>query len=499
MRNLSVSLAVSILVAGCGGGGSESPNSSASSAPVQQPAVSIKDPLTIFTGSSYDAGDGGLNPRWVLGDFNRDGLKDIFLRYDPESAFSASISGTSPVRFFLAQGQGGFEQNTSIFPEGFSPVLVNRIIINDFNGDSGQDILIATAGQDPYINGLPAQTGYTGEHTQVLTYTPNGYKLSKINNNQTAFAHHASSADINGDYLPDAFVSSLVFSSPFFIMGSSSGSYHADTTRFPKNVFGAHKNILERFPDNTNKIWENFLFTSSTFIDANNDGHQDIALMAMSGTKTSVIMLNDGSGNFSPSRMIELPVGPYGAGFSFRKNQSSSKYSEVGTIHLDTITADINNDGKKDIISLTTSANEIENDVIYYRGTKLQFLINTGNGFVDETKARTSFVHAANKNYTHYDTLEYSDVNNDKCIDILLHRAQVNHNDTAMPTKILLNDCKGNFNEVEYPKSIPVGILTVLDNNNYAILVSQKNGKTYTQRVDHVRFDWSSGKSLFNR
>jgi hypothetical protein len=493
MRNLSVSLAVSLLIAGCGGGGSDSNTS-----PVATAQSSVKDPLTIFTGTSYDAGDGALNPRWVIGDFNKDGVKDIFLRYDPISAFSNVTTGNSPVRFFLGKSNGGFDQDKNIFPEGYSPTLVNRIVAGDFNGDGGTDILVATAGQDPYVNGLPAQTGYTGEMSQVLTYTPNGYKLSKINNNINAFAHHASTGDINGDYLPDMFVTSLVFSSPFFIMGDSNGNYKVDRARFPSDMFGAQKIVLEKFLNSSNKKWENLLFTSTALVDVNNDGHQDIALMAMSGTKTSVVLLNDGAGNFSSTRMMELPAGPYGAGYAYKNNGNDTKCIEVGTIHLDTIVADINNDGKKDIISLTTNSNVNDQETIYYRGASLQILINNGNGFTDESKTRTNFTHVSSKNYTHYDTIEFVDVNNDKCTDILLHRGQVNLNDSAMPTRILLNDCKGNFTEVSYPKNLPIGILTVLGDGNYAILISQKNGNTYTQRVDHVKYDWAMGKSLFN-
>jgi hypothetical protein len=79
-----------------------------------------------------------------------------------------------------------------------------------------------------------------------------------------------------------------------------------------------------------------------------------------------------------------------------------------------------------------------------------------------------------------------------------LHRNQAINSDNAMPTRILMSDCKGNFNEVPYPKNLPVGILTVLSDGQYAILVNQKTGNTFTQRVDHVKYDWNLGKSLFN-
>ena len=490
MRKLTLLVVAAIMACGCGGGGSPQPSSN--------PATPVgRDPLQIITGVSYDAGDGGENPRWVIGDFNKDGLKDIFLRYDPQSAFSLA-AGTSPVRFFLGRPEGGFEQNKSIFPEGYSPTLVNRIITGDFNGDGALDIFIATAGQDPYVNGLPAQTGYVGELSQMLLQTPAGFRLAKIGNNLKAFAHHATAADINGDSLPDIFVASLVFASPFFVMGDANGDFKTDSTRFPVNFFGGAKKVLEIFENSVQKKWESMLFTSSAFLDANNDGKMDIALMAMSGTKTSIVMLNDGTGKFSPDRMIELPVGPYGPGYAFRKNQGETKYTEVGTIHLDTVAVDINNDGRTDIISLTTSAAELANEVVYYRGAALQILINTGNGFVDESRSRTSFVHSPGRNYTHYDTVEYSDVNNDKCPDLLLHRNPAVDSDGAMPTRILLNDCKGNFTETAYPRTLPAGVLTSLGQGQYAILVNQKRTPGFVQRVDHVKYDWTLGKSLFN-
>lgn len=496
MRNVTVACAASLILAGCGGGG-ESPAPSAPTVTAASSPTIAKDPLKIITGTSYDAGDGGLNPRWVIGDFDKDGLKDIFLRYDPESAFSTTTTGTSPVRFFLGKSNGGLEQSTAIFPEGFSPTLVNRIIINDFNGDGGQDIMIATAGQDPYSNNQAVQSGHTSANATILNYSPNGYTIAKVANNPSAWIHHSSAGDIDGDYLPDVFVDSLVFSDPFFIMGNNS-QYRADTTRFEKNTFNFQKTILERFNDTSPKKWESTAYSSSAMIDANGDGRMDLALMSGGNTKTSVVYLNDGSGHFSDYRKMELPAGPNGTGYAYYQNQSDTKFISVGTIHLDTVVADVNGDGKQDIISLTTYADQNPSDYVYYRGAAIQILINNGNGFTDETKTRSNFSHVTTKNYTHYDSLEYVDVNNDKCKDILLHRGQINYNDNANPTRILINDCKGNFTEKAYPKSLPNGILTVLGDGHYAILVNTMTTQSkYTQRVDDVYYDWSLGQNLF--
>jgi len=501
MRNIAVCSAVSLILTGCGGGSAPpAPSTNTPSAtPASTPTV-VKDPLRIVTGASYDANDSSLNPRWVIADFNKDGTKDIFLRYDPESAFTTSNVGTSPVRFFLGKSDGGFEQSTSIFPEGYSTTLANKIVAGDFNGDGGTDILIATAGIDPYVNSIPQQSGLTGNYAQILTYTPNGYKLSKISNSPLSWAHHASTGDINGDYLADVLVDSLIFAEPFFVMGDSNGNYKADTTRFPKNTFTFRKNILETFSDGSPKKWEDTFYTSSTLADINGDGSADVVMFASASTKNSVVYLNDGSGHFSDDRTIKLPAGPYGQGYEYYASATTKDNRiRVGTIYLDSIAVDINGDGKKDLISITTNCNQDPANYVYYRGAALQILINNGNGFVDESKSRTDFSYNPGNNYTHYDTIEYADINNDKIPDILLHRGQVNPNDNASPTRILINDGKGHFTEKAYPKSLPNGILTVIGNGHYAVLISTKDnstGKT-TQRVDDVYYDWSLGQSLF--
>lgn len=497
MRNLTVGICVSAILAGCGGGGGGSTSSTPTSNTSATPAV-VKDPLKVITGAAYDAADEYLNPKWVIADFNKDGTTDVFTRYESASAYNETNPGSSSVRFFLGDSTGGFTQSKSIFPETYSTTLINKVVAADLNNDGGTDIILATAGSDPYVNGVALQTGHTGNYVQILTYTPTGYKLSKITNSPYTWSHHVSTGDINGDYLPDAFVNSMTFTEPFFIMGDSSGSFKADLNRFPKQTFKFRKTVTETFVDGTPKKWENTAYTASAMLDANGDGHMDIAMFAAAGTKNSIVYLNDGNGNYSDYNTITLPKGPYGDGYEYYESSTTTdKRIAVGTINLDAIAVDINNDGKKDLIVLSTQSNQVPSNYVYYRGSSVQILINNGKEFVDETKLRTNFVHTSTSNYSQYDSIEYVDVNNDKNADILLHRSQINPSDNSLPTRILINDGKGNFTERQYPKSLPVGVLTVVSPNHYIVLVTVKENGKYMQRVDDVYYDWTLGQNLF--
>lgn len=494
MRNLTVALCVSAILAGCGGGGESPPtsNKTVASTTVTIP-VAVVNPLKIITGTSYDAKDQGFDPRFVKGDFNNDGVEDILLRYNPASAFSTTKTGTSPIRFFLGSSNGGFEQSTSIFPKGLELTLVTRIIATDLNGDGQKDIFIASAGQDPYENGVYVMNGHPGDKSQILTYTPNGYVLSSVPDMPLAFAHHASTADIDGDYLSDVLVTSMMYQKIYFVKGNSNSNYKITTKNFSYN---GNPTVLETFPNGQPKKWQSPTFTSSALVDANNDGSMDVVLLPSEGSKIGKIFFNDGSGNFSEDRSVDLPVGPYGEGYEFKTDPSSDRTYISGSIFLDSIVADINGDGKNDIIALATKSEQTESSFGYYQNAAIQILINNGNGFTDESAKRSNFKHVTNTNFTHYDSIEYSDINNDGYKDILLHRAQ-NVNDGYNPTRILVNDGKGNFSEVQYPVNVPKGILTVIGKGHYAVLVSTGTNNVYTQRIDDVYFDWSKGVDFF--
>lgn len=495
-----LAIASLLALAACGGDGS---NSSSLIAPINPSVASsaqpAANPLRIVTGTAYPAADAGLNPRWVIEDFNIDGIKDIFLRYDPAAAFSDTKTGTSSAHFFIGNASGGFVNATSsILPSGYSPTLVNRIIVSDFNADNRPDIFVATSGQDPYKNDKPLGTGQTGERSQILTHSSNGYVLSDMGKIPTVFAHHSSAGDINNDGVTDILVASVLLGDSFFVMGSRQGNYTIDTSRIdPGSTFTYLSNISSRFDDGFPKTWQSTIYSASAIVDANNDGYLDVVMFASSGTKSNIVFFNDKTGHFGKSNSSSFDNGVDSYNYLTAPNWNNP-YSK-GTNYLDTKVIDLNGDGKKDIIALATFNDQSPNNYVYYRGATLEFWINTGNGFTNETVTRSTFKYDPGQNFTHYDTLEVADINCDGFADILIHRGQFNRDTEANPTKILLNNGQGAFKEVQYPVNLPKGILTVLGPGHYAILINDRDPitETFTQRIDDVYFDWKSGIDFF--
>lgn len=482
---------------GCGGDTSTGQTSGSNKLGMIENPV-FTNPLRVVAGTSYFAKDAGYNPRWVVNDFNADGYKDIFLRYDPESAFSDTITGTAPVYFFVGSAQGGFTDATkSLLPTGYSPTLVNRIVVTDFNSDNKPDILIATSGQDPYKNGKGLGTGHTGEKSQILTYTNNGYVLSDMGDIPNIFAHHASFGDINNDGNIDALITSVLFDDSFFVMGSKDGKYIIDTNRITEGATISYlANVTSTFANGFPKTWESTIYSASAMVDANNDGNIDIVMFASSGTKSNIVFFNDGKGNFSSSNSSTFDNGV--PSYNYLLAPKWENTYNTGTTYIDTVVVDVNGDGRKDIISLSTFNDQTEKNYIYYRGSKIEVWINNGHGFeIDNT--RIAFDYYPAQNFTAYDTIEASDINNDGFLDVLIHRGQSNVDPEHNFTKIFLNNGSGSFKEVQYPVNVPKGILTVLGPGHYAVLVSERDQTTghYTQRVDDVYFDWKSGVDFF--
>jgi Ca2+-binding RTX toxin-like protein len=432
-------------------------------------------------------------------------VQDIVLRYDPQSAFSTTVTGASPLRFFAGSASGGLTQDAGFLSPNVSPTNVGKIVAADLNGDGRPDVVVAGSGQDPYLNGVPV--GPTpGEVAYVLASSQGHLGRVTLSGAQANFGHHAVVGDINNDGRPDVFIDSINTSPSYFIMGGTGGALSADYSRLSAGIQTYRVTTTSTFPSGEPKTQAATAGTASALIDANQDGYLDLAILPSDGTPVGIVYLNDRTGHFSEASKITLPAGPFGTG-ALSRDTPNGPIHYSGTIYLDTGVADINGDGRDDLISIVTDSQQTGSSFAYYRGAKVQVLISTGSGFVDES-SRVTFDYAPTDNYTHYYALRMDDINADGFKDIILYRNDdvLYRNADIGPTAILLNNGKGQFSHVAYPAGLPDGDLVVLDaaRGEYAILHSTKDGTTdangyanYVQSVDAAHFDWSKGLDLF--
>ena len=456
--------------------------------------------FSISSGTLLNNYDAHGNPRFVIAKLNFDDALDIALRFDPDSSFVLGKVGRSPIRFYLGNVIGGFDAGATSLSDNLAPTLVNRIVRTDFNSDGLDDIVIAASGQDPYDSSGKAIGPWPGEQTYVLLSGPSGYRSTPVSGVPAVFAHHASVGEITGDDIEDVFISSI-WNGPdfasYFLIADKRGNISLDRSRLPESIRNANKIFVSS--ENGSQIYDGFQFTSTCIFDANNDGFKDLALLPALGTPRGIIFLNDGKGYFSDDRRILLPAGPFGGGYQVTINNSYLINS--GSIYLDTEALDINNDGRTDLISIVTKGNVSESAYEFYKGAAVQILINTREGFIDQSSNYVNFIHQPSENFSHYDTIDKADVNADGFIDLLLYRG-FNSPDSANATRILLNDGKGHFNEAAYPVGIPKGLLLPVNylTGQYAVIVDAGSivvSKDNLIRVDGAIFDWSKGLDFF--
>ena len=471
--------------------------------------IALKDLIPLapsgfktIKGQLIDNADAIGNPRWVVTNLNNDSIKDLAIRFDPDSAFIVGPIASAPIHFFLGAVDGSFKQAPFAMSDNLAPTLTNRILTADFNNDGLGDIVLAASGQDPYVDGKPAGP-FPGEPSYILMSGSSGYKNITIPNVPSIFAHHASLGDINGDGAIDIFIDSIwtgFNKTSYFLMSDKKGSFFVDRTNLPESVKNAQAIERKDLSTNDKQIYDQSIYTSSAIFDANNDGWLDLAILPIGGTYSGKIFLNDGKGNFSDFSVMPLPPGPYGAGYVARF--SNDVYVSAGSIYLDTKSLDVNGDGRLDLVSVITKGNNVGSAYEFYKGSAVQVLINKPEGFVDESNKRINFEHAPQSNFSHYDTIDTVDINADGFVDLLLYRG-FNSPDPANSTRILLNDGTGQFKEANYPVGIPKGLLIPIDSlkGEYVIVADAGNQfgqKNYQFRVDHASFDWASGLDFFS-
>jgi uncharacterized protein (TIGR03437 family) len=208
-------------------------------------------------------------------------------------------SGDNTVTVLLGNGSGGFTAATgSPFPVGTKP---NSVAVADFNGDGNPDLVTANTGGDDVSVLLGNGSG---------GFTPAAGSPFAVG----LFPQSLAVGDFNGDGKPDIVTANSGDNAVRVLLGNGSGGFTGGGA-FPAGSFPQ----------------------SVAVIDFNADGKPDI-VAANSGSHSVTVLLGNGSGGFAAAT---------GSPFA------------VGTNPQSVIAADVNGDGKPDIVTANSGDNTV--------------------------------------------------------------------------------------------------------------------------------------------
>lgn len=316
-----------------------------------QPVTFVPGPsgfisATIATGNPT----GGLL-NYISADLTGTGRRDLLLGI---GSFPPNGKQTLPMRVLRpnAAGNGMEDVTRQLFGNGALPggQHPREYAVADFNRDGKPDIFVADHGYDtapfdgaPNVLLLSNADGTLSDRSSVLPTTPD-------------FTHCVAVADINGDGFLDIYVGNVFGSGrigPYFLMGGANGIFTQRTAGLPPTLVS----LAERFH-------------VAAFTDVDGDGLPDLILGTTGyDVPDNIVLLNDGTGDFTKRPRMTLPRGAFGA---------------VSTTD-DIIPFDVNNDGRIDLLILSTQSGSLQD-----QGAAVQVLVNRGGttGFDDDSTAR---------------------------------------------------------------------------------------------------------------
>ncbi len=311
-----------------------------------------------FTTNTLNAG--GLPVHVVAADVNGDGKLDLICAN--QSGYSLTI--------FTNDGHGNFGSNATIdLSPFFSP---NWVAAAEINGDGQLDLICS------------ADTSSEGGY--LLTITNNGSgsfviaRAYRVQIGNFSFTPSVAAADVNGDSKLDFISANKTGHSLTVMTNNGSGGFNTDVMLYAKGPFcvvaadingdGKVDLISAQAVAGALIVWTNDgcgLFGSNATLNANsnpycvvaadinNDGRPDLISANNTGYSnyvgTLTVLTNNGSGLFGSNAMLSV---------------SSSRYHFLGPYCV--VAADINGDGKLDLINANTDDNT------------LTVLTNNGNG-----------------------------------------------------------------------------------------------------------------------
>ena len=317
MKNILLASLVSAFLVACGGGGGSTPAATT-------PVVTSTSP--VLYNNSYDnmkkeglpqmnlgANSGQLTSAWASGNFFGDGStivmvsKSNTLNCYTASGIDPTCLGSAPryikdenraeFQFYKLNSSGTLEATGKIVQGCLTP---RKAVVADFNQDGHPDIFVACHGWDATVNGQ-----WPFEPSRLLindsqghgNFTVSDVGATDYNADGAGYYHAATAGDVNNDGYPDVIIT--------------------DNFRAP------NKNVTVLINQKTNPVTfaveDNRIagqtagpYFSVELIDFDGDGKLDLIAAgneAPTGNADTVILYNDGTGNFG-ARKTTIPAIP---------------------------------------------------------------------------------------------------------------------------------------------------------------------------------------------
>ena len=246
-----------------------------------------------------------------------------------------------------------------------------------------------------------------------------------------AYSHSAAIADINGDGNPDIYVGNIYSAGqvpPYLLLGDG----------------GTSMIVSENLPIGVAPL-SGATYTASLLLDVDNDGSPDLVLGSGGDSRDeSLILFNDGTGDFSKRVAGRLPPGLFG----------------TNTINLSFAAIDINGDGFTDLLVSQTQK------VPFYLGGAIQVLVNDQHGgFIDETS--TFLPTAVNLTGPWYQFLRVIDLNGDGVPDFYAQGVFGSVPESGSNVFAWVSDGSGHY--------VPVDGSVINNNNPFMVVFADLN------------------------
>lgn len=419
-----VAMSLCVTLTACGGGGSTSssgpivtiPTGPTPPAPPPPPPITYTSatlsksyqihkasssdvvPEYVYAGVTYPKGIADIFPQGSISvDFQKDRFPELIVPLN--KAYGTPVFARSPY-LYLSNDNGRLEFRQAVNDQFPSVFGARRSAFLSVNGAPSAFFVahnVSGVYNDPTAYGTAVlAVGGANAATVRADLIPRITTQSGLAANGTD-AHAMATGDINGDGKHDVLIANWFSFTPLFLVQTADGSFTVERSEFLNELKSVPLLNPNNAPEGQTNLW-----LDVHLADLNGDKYDDIVAGFGHGSTYSYVFWNN-KGKFSFADKTSLPATVYGT---------------ENSLHMETRTTDIDNDGDLDLITTHTRY------APFYGGDYLQIMRNDAGQFVDITSAAIkqdqSDIYAGRLQWS--PALYIKDVNKDGKDDIVFAR-----------------------------------------------------------------------------